>query len=334
MKSIGFGILGAGRIGKLHARNISGTVEGAHVVGVMDALPDAAESLAKTSGGYATQDAEALIKDDAVDAVLIASPTTLHAEQIKNVARAGKAIFCEKPVAFTLPETVEAMEVVEAAGVPFQIGFNRRYDPGIGALAKAVHVGELGKVEMFRSQSTDPEPPPLSYVATSGGIYLDSVIHDIDIARFVAGDIERVTALGRVLVEPRMKEHGDVDTSILTLELVSGAIGVIQNSRRSVFGHDVRVEVHGEKGKIVSEDERNTLVWRYGADGIRGDYNYFFLERFKDAYVGEVQAFVNAVLEGEKPHPSPKDAVESLRVAIAATRSLHEGRAVEVAEVS
>mgnify|MGYP000008368243 CR=1 FL=1 len=334
MKSIGFGILGAGRIGKLHARNIAGVVDNAHVVGIMDALPDAAEALAKTSGAYAIGDAEALIKDEAVDAVLIASPTTLHAEQIKSAAKAGKAIFCEKPIAFTLPETIEAMEVVEAAGVPFQIGFNRRYDPGIGALAKAVHTGELGSVEMFRSQSTDPEPPPLSYVATSGGIYLDSVIHDIDIARFVAGDIERVTALGRVLVEPGMKEHGDVDTSILTLEFTSGAIGVIQNSRRSVFGHDVRVEVHGEKGKIVSEDERNTLVWRYGKDGIRGDYNYFFLERFKDAYIGELQAFVNAVLADEKPHPSPQDAIESLRVAIAATRSLHEGRPVAIAEVS
>lgn len=334
MTSIGFGILGAGRIGRLHARNIAGIVDHAHVVGVMDALPDAAEALATLSGAYATEDAEALINDDAVDAVLIASPTTLHAEQIKTAARAGKAIFCEKPVAFTLSETVEAMEIVEAAGVPFQIGFNRRYDPGIGALAKAVHAGELGKLEMFRSQSTDPEPPPLSYVATSGGIYLDSVIHDIDIARYVAGDIERVTALGRVLIEPGMKEHGDVDTSILTLEFTSGAIGVIQNSRRSVFGHDVRVEVHGEGGKIVSEDERNTRVWRYGKEGIRGDYNYFFLERFKDAYIAEVQAFVNAVLEGQTPHPSPQDAIESLRVALAATRSLHEGRPVEIAEVT
>lgn len=333
MTSIGFGILGAGRIGKLHARNISGAVDNAHVVAVMDALPDAAEVVAQASGAYATQDLNTVLKDDAVDAVLIASPTTLHAEQIKSAARAGKAIFCEKPVAFTLPETIEAMELVEAEGVPFQIGFNRRYDPGIGSLAKAVHAGELGKVEMFRSQSTDPEPPPLSYVATSGGIYLDSVIHDIDIARFVAGDIERVTALGRVLVEPGMKEHGDVDTSILTVEFVSGAIGVIQNSRRSVFGHDVRVEVHGEKGKIVSEDERDTRVWRYTKDGIQGDYNYFFLERFKEAYIGELQAFVNAVLKGEKPHPSPKDAIESLRVAIAATRSLHEGRPVEVAEI-
>jgi myo-inositol 2-dehydrogenase/D-chiro-inositol 1-dehydrogenase len=333
MTSLGFGILGAGRIGKLHARNIAGIIDNAHVVGVMDALPEAAKVLADVVGAYATQDADALISDPKVDAVLIGSPTSLHAEQIKKAARAGKAIFCEKPVALTLPETIAAMKVVEAEGVPFQIGFNRRFDPAIGAVARAVHSGELGKVEMFRSQSTDPSPPPMTYVATSGGIYLDSSIHDIDIARFVAGDIERVTALGRVMVDPAMKEHGDIDTSILTLEFTSGALGLIQNSRRTAFGHDVRLEVHTEKGKMVSEDERQTLVWRYTKAGIQGDYKHFFLERFRDAYINELQAFVNAIHEQHKPSPSASDAIESLRVAIAATRSLRENRPVKVAEI-
>ena len=217
------------------------------------------------------------------------------------------------------------MARVAEAGVPFQIGFNRRFDPGYAELARAVRAGELGRAEMFRSQSTDPTIPPESYVAVSGGIYLDSVIHDIDSARFVMGEIDRVTALGRVLVAPFMERHGDVDTSILTLEFASGAIGVIQNSRRSVYGHDLRLEVHGEHGKLVSESERSTAVWRYGDRGIGGDYVRDFIERFREAYLAELQAFTKAVLEGDPPSPGPEDAIESLRVALAARKSLHEG---------
>ena len=267
--SLGFGIIGAGRIGKLHARNIAGITEGAHVVAVMDAFAEAADSLAAKHNAFATQDVEALINHPDVDAVVIGSPTTLHAEQIKLAARAGKAIFCEKPVALDLHETIDAMQMVKDTSAPFQIGFNRRFDPSIAAVGKAIHSGEMGKVEMFRSQSSDPSPPPLSYVATSGGIFLDSAIHDFDIARFIGGEVERITALGRVLVEPDYEQHGDVDTSVVTLEFKSGALGIIQNSRRTAFGHDVRVEVHAEKGKLIAEHERRTNIWNYTKDGIQ-----------------------------------------------------------------
>ena len=330
--SIGFGVLGAGRIGALHARNIAGTIDGAHLAAVMDANPDAAHKAA-FGGAAVFTDAAELLSHPAVDAVLIASPTTLHAEQIQAAARAGKAIFCEKPVAVALKETQDALAVVQETGVPFQIGFNRRFDTGFAEVARAIHAGELGQPEMFRSQSSDPTPPPEGYVATSGGIFIDSVVHDIDIARFMVGDIRRVTALGRRLVAPYMERYGDIDTSILTLEFVSGAIGVIQNSRRTVHGYDLRVEIHGEKGKLVTELERATPVWRYGADGIRGDYVYYFLERFMGAYRAEVQAFVNAVREGKTPAPGAEDAVETLRVALAATKSLKEERPVEVSEI-
>ncbi len=325
-------MLGAGRIGALHARNIAGTVDGAHLAAVMDANLDVAQKAA-FGGAAVFTDAAELLSHPAVDAVLIASPTTLHAEQIQQAARAGKAIFCEKPVAIALKETQDALAVVRETGVPFQIGFNRRFDTGFAEVARAVHAGELGQPEMFRSQSSDPTPPPEGYVATSGGLYIDSVVHDIDIARFMVGDIQRVTALGRRLVAPYMERYGDIDTSILTLEFASGAIGVIQNSRRTVHGYDLRVEVHGEKGKLVTELERATPVWRYGADGIRGDYVYYFLERFMGAYRAEVQAFVNAVHEGKTPAPGAEDAVETLRVALAATKSLKEERPVEVSEI-
>ncbi len=331
--SIGFGVLGVGRIGALHARNIAGTIDGAHLVAVMDANPDAAQR-AVYGGAAVCDDVDTLLEHPDVEAVLIASPTTLHAEQIKAAARAGKAVFCEKPVALDLRETQDALSVVQETGVPFQIGFNRRFDTGFREVARAIHAGELGRPEMFRSQSSDPTPPPESYVATSGGIFLDSVIHDIDIARFMVGDIERVTALGRVLVADYMNNYGDVDTSILTLEFASGAIGVIQNSRRTVHGYDLRVEVHGERGKLVTEAERATQVWKYGEAGIRGDYVYYFLERFRDAYRAEVQAFVNAVREGRTPTPGAKDALEALRVALAATKSFKEKRPVEVSEIT
>jgi myo-inositol 2-dehydrogenase/D-chiro-inositol 1-dehydrogenase len=331
--SIGFGVLGAGHIGALHARNLAGSIDGAHLVAVMDANPEAAQRAAY-GGAAVCKDVNTLLAHPDVEAMLIASPTTLHAEQIKQAAGAGKAIFCEKPVALNLNETQDALSVVREASVPFQIGFNRRFDAGFWEVARAIHAGELGRVEMFRSQSSDPAPPPESYVATSGGIFLDSVIHDLDIARFMVGEIARVTALGRVLAAPYMETHGDVDTSILTLEFTSGAIGVIQNSRRTVHGYDLRVEVHGEKGKLVTEAERATPVWRYGEAGIQGDYVYYFIERFRDAYRAEVQAFVEAVREGRTPTPGAEDALEALRVALAATKSLKEKRPVEVSEIT
>jgi len=330
---LGFGVLGAGRIGTLHARNLAGSIDGAHLVAVMDADPDAAQRAAY-GGAAVLASVEELLEHPQVDAVLIASPTTLHAEQIRAAAQAGKAIFCEKPVALDLKTTQNALYAVQATGVPFQIGFNRRFDAGFREVARAIHAGELGRPEMFRSQSSDPAPPPESYVETSGGIFIDSVIHDLDVARFMLGDVARVTALGRVLVAPYMEAHGDVDTSILTLEFASGAIGVIQNSRRTVHGYDLRVEVHGERGKLVTEAERATQVWKYGEAGIQGDYVYYFLERFRDAYRAEVQAFVDTVHSGEKPTPGAEDAVEALRLALAATQSLKEKRPVEVTEIT
>lgn len=330
--TLSFGVIGAGRIGRLHARNLAGSIDGARLLAVMDANAEAARAAA-WGGARAVTDEEEIFSDPDIDAVLIASPTSLHAGQVVRAAEAGKAIFCEKPVALDLEETIAAMRTVEEKGVPFQIGFNRRFDPGYAALAREVRNGAIGNVELFRSQSSDPEPPAREYALQSGGIYLDSVIHDIDTARSVVGEVERVTALGRVFANPELLDAGDVDTSILTLEFASGALGVIMNSRRTVHGYDLRVEVHGEEGKLVTEDERATKLWKYGRGGISGDYYWYFIERFLDAYRLEVQAFVTDVRSGTTPAPGPRDAVESLRVAVAATRSLKEGRTVALEEI-
>jgi len=330
--TLGFAVIGAGRIGALHAQHLVGAVEGARLTLVYD-VDEAAARAAARGGAAALTDLDEALAHPRVDAVVIASPTAVHAEQLRLAARAGKAIFCEKPVADDLAQTISAMDAVAAAGVPFQIGFNRRFDPAYAELARAIRAGELGKVELFRSQSTDPRPAPEAYIASSSGFFRDSVIHDIDTARFVAGEVERVTALGRVLVDPLYEKYGDVDTSVVTLEFASGALGVLMNSRRTVYGHDLRVEVHAERGKLVAEDERATKLWRYGVEGVRGDFYDHFLDRFRDAYRRELQAFVDAVQSGTPPSPGAVDAIETLRVADAATLSLHEGRPVRVAEV-
>ena len=328
-----FAVIGAGRIGALHARHLAGAVEGAELTLVAD-VDETAARTAAVGGAEALTDIEAAITHSGVDAVVIASPTSVHAEQLSLAAAADKAIFCEKPVADDLAQTVATMERVQRSGVPFQIGFNRRFDPAYAELARAVQGGELGKVELFRSQSTDPRPAPEAYIAASAGFFRDSVIHDIDTARFVVGEVERVTALGRVLVDPVYARYGDVDTSVVTLEFASGALGVLMNSRRTVYGHDLRVEVHAERGKLVAEDERATKLWRYDAAGLHGDFFDHFLDRFRDAYRRELQAFVDAVLAGEQPTPGERDAIETLRVADAATLSLREGRPVRVDEVA
>ncbi|MEZ4632666.1 MAG: inositol 2-dehydrogenase [Deinococcales bacterium] len=331
-KTIGFGVIGAGLIGSLHARNIASRIAGASLVGVMDINLATAEKYA-FGQAYATQDLDKLLEDPQVDAVLIASLTSLHSQHIQKAAEAGKAIFCEKPVAIDIDETRRVMQLVNEKQIPFQIGFQRRFDPGYADLARRLREGEMGKVEMFRSQSSDPKPAPEHYIASSGGIYIDSVIHDIDVARFMVGEVRRVTALGRNLVDPVYGRHKDIDISILTLEFENEAIGLIQNSRRTPHGYDLRVEVHCEKGKLVTEDERQTKIWRYDEKGIHGDYFYYFMQRFDDAYRQEVQAFVDALNKGETTKPGTQDAIESLRVAVAATKSLHEGRSVLVSEI-
>jgi myo-inositol 2-dehydrogenase / D-chiro-inositol 1-dehydrogenase len=329
---IGFGVIGAGLIGSLHAKNIATRVAGAELIGVMDVNLAVAEKYA-FGNAYATQDLDRLLNDPDIDVVLIASLTSLHSEHIEKAAQAGKAIFCEKPVAIDIAETRRVMQLVKDKGIPFQIGFQRRFDPGYADLARRLHEGEMGKIEMFRSQSSDPKPAPEHYIASSGGIYIDSVIHDIDVARFMVGEVKQVTALGRNLVDPVYARHNDIDISILTLEFENDAIGVIQNSRRTPHGYDLRVEVHCEKGKLVTEDERQTKLWRYDAQGIHGDYFYYFMQRFDDAYRQEVQAFVDAINKGEASKPDTEDAIESLRVAVAATKSLYEGRPVPISEI-
>ncbi len=333
MKQLGVALLGAGRMGLEHAKALAGIPE-ARVVAVADPRPEArekAKAYAKAERAYA--DAQEAIADPAVEAVVIVTPTATHAGLIEAAARAKKAVFSEKPVALTLEATRQALAVVEASGVPFQIGFQRRYDPGYLRAKALIEAGTVGQVDQFRAVGRDPAPPPIAYLEGSGGLFLDMAIHDFDLARFLVGEVEEVIAFGAVRVDPKIGEIGDVDTALTVLKFTSGAQGVVENSRRATYGYDIRTEVFGEKGKVVVDAVPKTPTWAFQESGVSADHYDFFMDRFETAYRAELQAFVRAVLAGRPPSPGPKDALESLVIALAATRSLKENRPVKLEEI-
>jgi myo-inositol 2-dehydrogenase/D-chiro-inositol 1-dehydrogenase len=334
MKTFGVALLGAGRIGQEHARNLAG-IGAVRVVAVADPNLEAAEQARLVARGERVcATPEEAIDDPGVDVVLICTPTPTHAPLTERAARAGKAIFCEKPIALELPETLRVMALVDELGVPFQIGFQRRYDVAFAEAKRRIADGQLGQLEQFRAVGRDPAPPPLEYLRVSGGIFCDQAIHDIDIARFLVGEIEEVSAWGAARVDPRIAEIGDADTVTSLLRFQNGALGVIENSRRAVYGYDVRSEVFGSKGKLVLDATPKTPLWQFGEGGVGSDHYHFFMDRFIDAYRLEVQAFFAALEAGAKPTPGTRDAVESLRVALALTKSLREKRPVHLEEIA
>jgi myo-inositol 2-dehydrogenase / D-chiro-inositol 1-dehydrogenase len=326
------GVIGVGRIGRMHAELLERRVAGASVAAVQDAHPASAREVAARLDVPVAASAAELLADGGVDAVAICTSTDTHAELIVEAARAGKAIFCEKPVSLDLAEVDRALAAVAEAGVPFQIGFNRRFDPGHQSVRDAVAGGAIGDVHLVRISSRDPAPPPLSYVKVSGGIFLDMTIHDFDMARYVTGsDVVDVHARGAVRIDPRFAEAGDVDTALVTLVHANGCLTAIDNSRRAVYGFDQRVEVFGSAGMAASENPlaHSTIVRT--ATGVRAaTLPYFFLERYVPSYLREWQAFVTAVGTGTAPPVGPADARAPLVIGLAAWRSLHEGRPVRL----
>jgi len=303
------------------------------VVAVADPVEAAARKVARITRAARTYaDPLDAIHNPEVQAVIIVTPTSTHAALIEAAALAGKAIFCEKPVAADLTETERVMHLVQQQGVPFQIGFQRRYDASFMQARERILAGEVGQVEQFSATGRDPAPPPLEYLKVSGGIFLDQAIHDLDIARFLVGEVKEVMAIGDVKVDPAIATIGDADTTTVLLTFENGAQGVVQNSRRAVYGYDVRTEVFGSGGKLVMDATPKTPLVRYG-EGVTSDHYHFFMDRFKDAYRAEIAAFVSALTQGRDPTPGAHDALESLRLALACTRSLNEGRPVRVQDV-
>jgi myo-inositol 2-dehydrogenase/D-chiro-inositol 1-dehydrogenase len=333
--TLGVGVVGVGRIGRMHAELLARQVPGAEVAGVYDAHEPSARDVAGALGVAAAGGLEELLADADVDAVAICTSTDTHAGLIVAAAEAGKAIFCEKPVSLDLAEVDRALAAVEAAGVPFQIGFNRRFDAAHAAVAAAVSDGEVGEPQLVRISSRDPAPPPLDYVRVSGGIFLDMTIHDFDMARFVTGsEVEEVYARGAVRVDPGFAEAGDVDTAVVTLVHENGCLTTIDNSRQAVYGYDQRVEVFGSTGMAASENPlAHTAVVRTREGTRMPTLPYFYLERYVPSYLREWEAFVAAVRGGETPPVTTIDARAPLVIGMAAWRSLREGRPVRLEEI-
>lgn len=332
-----FGVLGAGRIGRVHAETLAFRVPEAEIAAIVDVDREAAQSLADHCGipRVATSATE-IFADPGIDAVLICTSTDSHADLIARAAQAGKHIFCEKPVSLSLDKIDSSLAAVKKAGVQLQVGFNRRFDTNFVRVRQAVSGGEIGKPYMIHIISRDPAPPAISYLASSGGLFLDMMIHDFDMARFLLGDeVEEVYAAGGVLVDPAIGQAGDIDTAIVTLHFRSGVIGTIDNSRKATFGYDQRVEILGSKGKIASENRYPNQVVVSGDKSVYSDLPLnFFMQRYTEAFATELEAFVQAVREGKPVPVTAEDSRISVVMALAAGKSLKEHRPVSLKEIS
>ncbi len=331
--TVSIGLLGAGRIGKVHASAIAGT-PGGRLVAVADAFPEAANALADQYDAIVSSIDEIMANPE-IDAVFITTPTDMHSDLIEQAARAGKAIFCEKPIDLSVQRVRDCLAVVEATGALLMVGFNRRFDPNFKAVRDQIDAGVIGDVEMVTIISRDPGPPPIEYMERSGGLFRDMTIHDFDMARFLLGEEPvSVYAVGSVLVDPAIAGVPDVDSAAITLVTASGKIAQISNSRRATYGYDQRIEVHGSLGMARAENIYESTVEVAGAHGYtKAPLMNFFLERYMPAYSAEVATFVNAVATGTSASPSGEEGLRALVLAEAAFRSNAEQRVVAVSEI-
>ena len=325
------GLLGCGRIGQVHAQSIKALPD-ATVVAVADAIPEAASALADVSGAR-VQAAQDILEADDIDAVIIGTPTDTHFDLIHGAAKAGKAIFCEKPIDMSVDNIRACIDVVEGAGTPFMTGFNRRFDPSFAHLRQQLANGAIGAIELVTITSRDPAPPPISYIERSGGLFRDMMIHDFDMARFLMGEeFVRLHAVGSTLVDPAIGSAGDVDTAVVMLTTASGRICQISNSRRAAYGYDQRIEVHGAAGMLRAENQLETTVELASDVGFRrSPAQHFFLERYHLAYLAEMAAFVTSVKSGADPDPSIQDGLAAQMLADAASDALASGQPVDLA---
>jgi myo-inositol 2-dehydrogenase/D-chiro-inositol 1-dehydrogenase len=335
-KKLRVGVIGAGRIGKVHAETVAFRIPEAELRAIVDVNAEAAKGLAQRCSvprvGAAPND---ILRDPEIDAVLICSSTDTHADLIIDAARASKHIFCEKPIDYSLAKIDRALEAVEKAGVKLQIGFNRRFDANFARVRQSIASGEIGTPHLVHIISRDPGPPPISYVKVSGGMFLDMTIHDFDMARFLTGEeVTEIYAAAGVRVDPEIGKAGDVDTAILTLRFANGVLGTIDNCRKAPYGYDQRVEVLGSSGAIATENCYPNRAVISTAESVRRDLPLnFFMDRYLDSFANELRAFIAAVIE-DKPTPvTGRDGRAPVVMALAARKSHQEGRPVRLEEV-
>jgi myo-inositol 2-dehydrogenase / D-chiro-inositol 1-dehydrogenase len=332
--SIGVAFLGAGRMGRTHLRNMV-SIPNARTVVVADPNgQNAALGRELARAGRASDDPAEAILDPDVEVVVISTPTDQHARQIEAALRAGKAVWSEKPIAQDLAETQRIVDLWREVDIPVQLGFMRRFDPGYVRAKELIDRGELGRIEQFRALSRDTFPPPLEFLLSSGGSFLDMAVHDLDLARFLVGEVEELQAWASVLFDERFAQASDWDTALTVLRFRNGALGVLETSRHSEWGYDIRTEVAGAKAKVVVDAGQRTPATVSRDFGWEGDLHEDFSDRFEGAYRRELEAFFADLAAGRPVGPGPDDALETLRLAVAATISWREGRAVRIDEIA
>jgi myo-inositol 2-dehydrogenase/D-chiro-inositol 1-dehydrogenase len=330
------GVIGAGRIGKLHIENMVHHVPDVKIKTVADVKIDHLKEWAENLGiGNLTTNHEDILKDEEIKAVMICSSTDTHSRFIVESARAGKDIFCEKPIDYDLGRIHDALDAVKKAGVKLMIGFNRRFDHNFMRIRESTERGEIGEPHIIKITSRDPAPPPIEYVKVSGGLFFDMTIHDWDMARFQAGDeVQEIFTKGDVMIDEKIGQAGDIDTAVAVLKFKNGALGMIDNSRQAVYGYDQRVEVFGSKGALIAENDTPNTVKLYTDKCTSCDkIPYFFLERYNESYITEMKEFVRCLKENREPPVGGIDGLKAVLIAIAAKKSLDENRPVKISEI-
>lgn len=336
-ESLNIGLIGAGRIGQVHAATLTYRIPSARLLAVADVNLAAAQATAVRFGiPSATDDAQALLNHPEIDAVLICSVTATHAPYIEAAAAAGKHIFCEKPIALNLAQIDRALAAVQRAGVKLQVGFNRRFDANFGRVRQAIVSGEIGQPALLHIISRDPGPPPIEYIKGSGGMFMDMTIHDFDMARFLIGaEVEEIYVQAAVTVDPAIGEAGDVDTAVIMLKFANGVIGTIDNCRRASYGYDQRVEVLGSLGAVATANNYpNSAVISDGASVRRDLPLNFFMDRYTESFANEITAFVDAILHGQPTLVTGLDGRAPVVMGLAAWQSAREGWPVKLSEIS
>lgn len=333
---LNIGIIGAGRIGKVHGESIKYHVKNAQVTAIADSFwTEDSKKWAKEMGIPTYDDYHDILNDPSIDAVMICSSTQTHAPISIEAIKAGKHVFCEKPISKELSEIKAVMEQLEKSNVKYQVGFNRRFDHNFHAVRSAVADGKIGDTQIVKITSRDPSAPPIEYVKVSGGMFLDMTIHDFDMVRYLTGsDVEEVYVNGAVLIDPKIGEAGDVDTAIITMKLKNGALAVIDNSRKADYGYDQRAEVFGSKGQVaVTNDSLSSAVISTNSGVVAEKPLYFFLERYMESFSREVTEFTESIINDTPVPVSVNDGLQAVLIGIAAGKSLREHRPVKLSEI-
>jgi myo-inositol 2-dehydrogenase / D-chiro-inositol 1-dehydrogenase len=335
MEKLKVAVAGLGRIGKIHLKNLSRNFPGLEVVAVMD-VDDQLKSIAREFNvpNFFT-DFDKLLSVTGLNVVVICSPTDTHAEYVIKSARAGKHIFCEKPLDLSLERIKEVLKVAEESGIKMMLGFNRRFDPEFKRIRQLISDGEVGEPQIIKITSRDPGPPPIDYIKVSGGMFLDMTIHDFDMARYISGkQVKEVFAKGSVMIDPEIGKAGDVDTAVIILTFEDDSMAVIDNCRKAVYGYDQRLEVFGSKGMAIAENNFPNHHKLYSSSGVSGDLPlHFFLERYDASYNQEIKEFIEALVSGGNMPVDGQDGLISVAIGLAAKKSVTEGRTVAISEI-